>query len=94
MAENKINSIDAIDCAFCRRVELERFAIRETNKYCKKHELEPILYEMAVAFVSHTWTKTKGKKRAGRTIDYRHLGLGYKLNYCPECGKRLRGKTK
>ena len=23
---------------------------------------------------------------------YRHMGLGYKLNYCSECGRKIRGE--
>jgi hypothetical protein len=25
----------------------------------------------------------------GRSTDYRFHGTGYKLNYCPECGKKM-----
>ena len=45
--------------------------------------------EYTVALVSHTWSVSRGKRSASRTVDFRNKGLGYKLNYCPECGKEL-----
>lgn len=47
-------------------------------------------HEYNVALVIRSWTKEKGKKRASRLADYRYQGIGYKLNYCPECGKTIR----
>ena len=46
--------------------------------------------EYTVAIVERTWYEKKGKKSACRTIHYRNQGLGFKLSYCPECGKKLR----
>lgn len=45
--------------------------------------------EITVALVVRDWTEQMGKKNAARTTDYRYRGLGYKLNFCPECGKKL-----
>lgn len=94
MAKNDINSIEAIDCKFCRRMELEKFCKRIINKERKQEGESRLCYEMSVALVCLSWTKKKGKKQAGRTTDYRHMGLGYKLNYCPECGRYLRSGRK
>ena len=52
----------------------------ELGKYC---------CEYTAALVIRHWYSKKGKRSAGRTTDYRHMGLGFKLNYCPECGRRL-----
>lgn len=51
------------------------------------------MQELTVAFVQRCWYQKKGKKLAGRTVHYRNKGLGFALNYCPECGKKLRGKS-
>ena len=45
--------------------------------------------EYTVAIVIHSWYQKRGKKSASRTVDFRNKGLGYKLNFCPECGKEL-----
>lgn len=45
----------------------------------------------AIIALSHMCSKYKTKRQAGRTVDYRNQGLGYKLNYCPECGRKIRG---
>lgn len=29
------------------------------------------------------------KKRRGRTVTFKHNGVGFSLKYCPECGKKL-----
>lgn len=29
------------------------------------------------------------KQRKGRTVAYKRNGVGFPLNYCPECGKKL-----
>ncbi len=52
-------------------------------------ELGRWIQEYTVALVIHSWYQKRGKKSAFRTVDFRNKGLGYKLNYCPECGKEL-----
>lgn len=79
------------ECVFCTALKLtkriHKFSAEraildnpELGKYCS---------EYTVALVQHTWYKAYGKRHAGRTVDYRHRGLGYKLRYCPECGRKL-----
>ena len=48
-----------------------------------------LLYEIVVALVVRKWRKGQ-KNHASRMTDYRYRGCGYKLNYCPECGRDLR----
>lgn len=65
-------------CAFCESLNFKR----EFEKHCSL----PILF--TVALVDHL---VCGNGRlAGRTTDY-NGGDGYKLNFCPECGRRLKG---
>lgn len=49
--------------------------------------------EYKVAIVIRSWKpKVRSKRHASRITDYRNRGIGYELNYCPECGVQLRGK--
>lgn len=34
-----------------------------------------------------------GSKSNGRTVAYKHDGVGFPLNFCPECGKKLAGES-
>lgn len=74
-------------CEFCERLALEK----HWEKIENKTGLAKINHEYTVAFVTHAWYKSK--RHASRSVDYRNKGLGYKLNFCPECGRQLkRGK--
>lgn len=74
------------ECKFCKELEM---AISSAEKW-NENDVKPLFYEYTVALVSHYWTKERGKENAGRTTDYRHKGLGYELNFCPECGKKIK----
>lgn len=78
-------------CKFCEAMKV--------NRQCDKIDKSPdeltygkYMSEYTVAIVKHHWYSKMGKRTAGRTVDYRHMGLGYKLNYCPECGARMEVK--
>ena len=43
----------------------------------------------SVAILRARWWSKAGKKRAEKQTDFRRGGLGYKLNFCPECGKKI-----
>ena len=70
------------ECHFCAAYKSWKNAVEfdKRNNDC--------LYEMVVALVIRTWRKGY-KNLASRTTDYRYRGCGYKLNYCPECGRRI-----
>lgn len=76
-------------CEFCEDYTSKKISYKVVRKMQLKQKVEPIKREFTVAIVELTWIKSK--KNAGRTTDYRHLGLGYKLNFCPECGRKLKG---
>lgn len=80
------------ECEFCDALWLYKFSDRELNKLHVADGEPRMFHEYTVAIVRRSWTKARGKRHAGRSTDYRHLGLGFKLNYCPECGKALRRK--
>ena len=62
-------------CDFCENLEIQK-------------DLEQIdfNYEYTVSLVTKIWTHEKSKSRAGAYIQD-----NFKLNYCPECGRKLNG---
>lgn len=81
------------ECKFCKALK-ERKQIHDflSKKDPEDPELGPYLHDYKVALVIRSWYKKRGKKSASRTVDFRSQGLGYDLNYCPECGKELNEK--
>lgn len=79
-------------CSFCSAMEQYR-EIYATSKSLTTEKDKAIfgeyMTEYSVAIVRRSWYKKLGKRSGGRTTDYRYRGLGYALNYCPECGKRM-----
>ncbi len=72
-------------CVFCESYKI----IKEIYE---EHKNPNISYVYKVALLIHT--KKKGfRAYRGRTTDYNTRGIGYKLNYCPECGRKLGGKA-
>ena len=77
------------ECKFCESLADHK---RIENFWAEEDD-EPSKYEYTVALVIRSWKPSvRSKRDAGRTTDYRYQGLGYKLNYCPECGKKLKGR--
>lgn len=70
-------------CVFCNRYNL----MKEIDE---KFGTPPgITHVYKVALIQHS--KREGEKDyRGRSTDYNTKGIGFKLNYCPECGKRLK----
>jgi len=76
-----------IDCKFC---DLYDF-LKSIENECLEDGEEKTKYDYTIALVTHSWKPSiRKKKDAGRTVRYRHNGFGYKLNFCPECGRKLR----
>ena len=81
------------ECVFCRELKSHQ----NINDFLRDHGDESdkgIKHEYTVAIVIRTWNKDRGKRHAVRTTDYRYRGIGYKLNFCPECGRDLRRRSK
>ena len=83
---------EKIMCKFCESLNYEKQYARESNRNRDKED--KLKHSYNVALIRHTWTKRKGKRKACRTVDYRNQGIGYQLNYCPECGRMLKRKMK
>lgn len=74
---------DKKKCTFCEAIALQRFVEERYNKPAG------IGMVLSAAIVSHA--VVNGRK-CGRTTDYMKDGKGYKLNYCPSCGKRVKNE--
>ena len=77
------------ECVFCADYQMYKKINKELNKKDKRISDEPFKHEYTVALVIRDWFPSAGKKNASRSIHYRNKGLGYKLNFCPECGKEI-----
>lgn len=76
-------------CAFCGDYDdwqkIHKFKAENPEYYGDTSRLK---HDITVAMVIRTYYPGH-KRQASRTTDYRSQGCGYKLNYCPECGKKL-----
>ena len=76
-------------CEFCSHLAVKDFIV-EMNKADEKVFGKPRLYhEYSVAFVDRFWRKGEGKRNAQVKTEFRWRDLGYRLNYCPECGRKI-----
>jgi len=76
-------------CQFCEALQTSKQIHEFLAENSKDKELGKYMAEYTVAIVRHTWYKKNGKRSGSRTTDYRNRGLGYALNFCPECGRKL-----
>lgn len=79
-------------CKFCESMECNKEVERTARGWATDAELLEYgkwMIEYSVAIVKRSWYQKRGKKSAHRTIQFRNKGFGYKLKYCPECGKEL-----
>lgn len=75
-------------CAFCEAL-MEYKNIRAFFDQRRKEEHKERIYEdYTVALVVRPYVKGK-KSTASRMTDYRNRGIGYELNFCPECGRSV-----
>ena len=82
------------ECEFCETLKMYKISVKACNDMLSdqdKRDHGKYMASYSVAICQYTWYKKHGKRSAGRTTDYRHKGLGFKLNYCPECGRDMRG---
>ncbi len=83
-------------CKFCEAMKTNRQIEHISNSWMTDSERKQYgkyIIEYTVAIVKRSWHKKMGKKNSYRTVEYRYRGLGFKLNFCPECGRKLRGET-
>ena len=81
-------------CKFCEAMKKNRQVEEISRSWATDDELKhygKYMVEYTVAIVKRKWYQKTGKRKTGRTVEYRYRGLGFKLNYCPECGADMRG---
>lgn len=67
-------------CAFCEYFE----SVKAPN-----NTWNSLKYEYRAALVIRFWYKDSGKRTASKSTAYGNAKIGYKLNFCPECGRRI-----
>mgnify|MGYP007022357740 CR=1 FL=1 len=72
--------MDERKCAFC---EAYKYRLELNNSTAG------LIHKLTVALVSRA-KRPDEKIFRGRIIDYNARGAGFKLNYCPECGRSLK----
>lgn len=68
------------ECSFCKALSIYKFAEERSE--------EGFSYRHRAALL--TVTKHNNSGNEARSVDYIKNGKGCPLNYCPECGKRLK----
>lgn len=76
-------------CNFCESLESYKRSIKISNRQIDP-EYGRLMQDITVAFVVRNWYEKIGTRRTcGRAVGFKQRGVGFKLNYCPECGRRL-----
>lgn len=79
-------------CKFCETMQTNYQCDAICKSWSTEDELSKYgayMHEYSVAIVKRSWYRKMGKKHSGRTVEFRYRGLGFALNYCPECGRKL-----
>lgn len=82
------------ECVFCRQynewMNIDDFSRKNEDI----GELGRYEHDYTVAIVRRSWYAKRGRKSASISVFFRSKGKGHKLNYCPECGVKLRNRRK
>lgn len=81
-------------CKFCEAMKANRQVEEISRSWATDDELKQYgkyMVEYTVAIVMRSYYKKRGKRNSSRTVEFRYRGLGFDLNYCPECGADMRG---
>lgn len=71
-------------CKFCEAIQ----GYKRAETILRKQDPD-FHYRYSVAIVKRIFCKGSSGSM-GSSTDYRYLGCGYKLNYCPECGTEIK----
>ena len=77
-------------CKFCEAMKANR-QVEEITRSWATERYGKYMIEYTVAIVKRSYFQKLGKRRSGRSVEFRYRGLGFELNYCPECGANMRG---
>lgn len=81
-------------CKFCEAMKVNRQIEEVSRSWTTDEESKhygKYMVEYTVAIVKRSWYQKIGKRRSGRSVEFRYRGLGFELNFCPECGADMRG---
>ena len=84
-------------CKFCEAMKVNRQIEEVSRSWTTDEESKhygKYMVEYTVAIVKRSWYRKNGKRRSGRSVEFRYRGLGFELNYCPECGQILNKETR
>jgi len=82
-------------CKFCQSLHEIKECHKIAQGWATEDEIRKhgkYMQELTAAIVDRTWYQKHGKKSSGRTVHFRNQGIGFKLNYCPECGRLLNSR--
>lgn len=80
-------------CKFCEAMKVNRQIEEVSRSWTTDDEYKrygKYMVEYTVAIVKRSYYRKTGKKKSGRTLEFRHRGLGFELNFCPSCGADMR----
>ena len=80
-------------CKFCEAMKANR-QVEEITRSWTTERYGKYMIEYTVAIVKRSYYQKTGKKKSGRTLEFRYRGLGFELNYCPECGADMKEVNK
>lgn len=83
------------ECRFCQDYAWNVERARKTDRELTREDAEKLGHwqmDQTAAIVVRHWFTKRGKRSAGRTVQFWKRGRGYPLNYCPECGRKLTGE--
>ena len=84
-------------CKFCEAMKTNRQVEEISRSWTTDKEIKQYgkyMVEYTVAIVKRSWYQKIGKRRSGRSVEFRYRGIGFELNYCPECGQILNKETR
>lgn len=84
-------------CKFCEAMKINRQIEKISNSWETNEEIKRYgkhMIEYTVAIVKRSYYQKTGKRKSGRSVEFRYRGLGFELNFCPECGIDMRGGEK
>lgn len=74
-------------CDFCKYLsDLERDDLR------REHEAPWLHHDYHVLILQRVWNDYTGTAHAG-TMAHRPNAVGFEINYCPECGRKIGGNN-
>ena len=77
-------------CPFCGDLDKLAAAHEQDNQWRREAGFGDLLQEARAEILLRTWEKGEPKTTAS-TSHFNRTGKGYALNFCPVCGRELKG---